>query len=1206
MDKNRLRAGSLIAPSIFLLLLIRLSDSRFLRNCWAVFSPSKTMAGTSSLFSFWGWWALRRALLLFSLLSVPLATFAQSNYSVLGGTLFDPQGRPIAGAAAQITSFSTRAERRVNSNEQGIFQVPALLPGEYELKVEASGFATLSRRLQLEVGQQLSLDLTLSVAGAKDVVEVPGQAQVLNTTDAAVGEVIEPVSIKELPLNGRMLIDLVLTVPGAHEGHGAQTGNMNPLYWRPGQRSAVSIGGNRPNANYFLLDGATNTDPTFNTLNLSPSPDAVQEFKVQTGSYSAEMGGAGGGQINIVTRSGSDKFHGTAYEFLRNGALDASTFDSMGNKHLVQNNFGASFGGPIAHTRTFFFVNYEGFRHAMAHTMIDTVPTLAEINGDFTQSGINIYNPSSSHPNPTFDPSRPVSPSNPQVIRDQFQDNGVNNVIPASMISPVAQAFLMNHVPMPNADMMMDMGTMPCGSAMMGAPTVVGAGTDCNNYVDVRNEYHVNDQGTIRVDHMFERGDSMTARYSLSGEHGFTPGEMVSGLGSLLPGFGSFHDNFSQQGSMAWNRVINPRILNTASLTISRLAMHRSSENSDTNDIISELGIQGVGFGGKGAWGAPFFNVQGFSPMGDNYAATPMKAWDTVIEGRDVLSWQRGRHGLKFGGSYRDYIWPMWGFFQNRGYYQFTNGFTTQTATNDGTGSALASFLLGLPAVKQRQAGIPQMQLRQWYVDGFAQDSFQLSHTTTIEIGLRYEYMNPLVDITYPNSNLTFDNGTPSAFIGAQNGFPQGLKYPNPRNFAPRFGISQALPRFGLVVHSAFGIFYTPVDMNTWCNQRHNVPYVFPETQQSDNFTPAAGIVASHFNFADPVLGQTTVSFGSMDPRAQSQYIEQWSFSVEKSLGQHTTLEAGYLGSHGVHLQRAHLINNAPPGPGAIGPRRPFPRISFVPNTVLPDNVVYVAPAAGCPNDTICFPVSTINLLENTAQSWYDAGYVNLRRRYAGGITFLANYTWSKNLSDAPDFRSPMFESSIPQNNNNLAAEKGPGCDVRHRFALSAVYNLPGWKQSGWLRQVSKNWQVSTVYQVQTGFPFTISVFGDTANSGTVLGENPIRANVTGQPVFPSGTQTATAWFNTAAFAAPPAFTFGNAGRNSVYGPGMQTLDFAVARNFAITEATRFQFRAEFFNALNHTNLGMPDRFVNTPQFGTITEAATPGREIQLSARLSF
>ena len=543
----------------------------------------------------------------------------------------------------------------------------------------------------------------------------------------------------------------------------------------------------------------------------------------------------------------------------------------------------------------------------------------------------------------------------------------------------------------------------------------------------------------------------------------------------------------------------------------------------------------------------------------------------------------------------------MWGFFQNRGYYQFTNGFTTDNGTNDGTGSALASFLLGLPAVKQRQAGIPQMQLRQWYADGFVQDGVKLTRTTTVEMGLRYEFMDPLVDTVYTNSNLIFNNGVPSVFIGGQNGYPKGLKYPNTHNFVPRLGFSQAVPHLGLVVHSAFGLFFTPVDMNTWCNQRHNVPYVFPETQQSDNFTPAASIVNpgpnQGFNFGQPVLGKTTVSFTAMDPHAPSQYIEQWSLSVEKSLGQHTTLEVGYLGSHGVHLQRAHLINNALPGPGAIGPRRPFKTISFVPGTVLPANVDVV-------NTT--FPVSTINLLENTAESWYDAGYVNVRRHYSHGLTFLANYTWSKNLSNAPDFRSPMFESSVPQNNNDLAAEKGPACDVRDRFALSAVYAIPMVAGRGFLTAATKDWQFSTVYQVQTGFPFTISVFGDTANAGTALGENPIRANVTGKPIFPSGTQTASAWFNTAAFATPAAFTFGDAGRNSVYGPGLQTWDFAVTRDFPLSDRMRFQFRGEFFNALNHTNLGTPDRYVNTPQFGTITDTTTPGREIQLSARLSF
>jgi hypothetical protein len=1117
-----------------------------------------------------------------ALLLVSIPAYGQSNYAAVSGTVVDPEHRAIAGATVQLTSISTRAERVVSTNEQGIFQIPGLLPGDYKLVVKATGFSEADQAVTVEVGQQLSLDVTLKVGSLMNVVEVNAESEVLHKTDARVGEVIEPTSIANLPLNGRMLIDLVLTVPGAHVSHGAQAGDMNPLYWRPGQRSAVSIGGNRPNANYFLLDGTTNTDPTFNTLNLSPSPDAVQEFKVQTGSYSAEMGGAGGGQINIVTRAGSNRFHGTAYEFLRNGALDANTFNDMGSKFLVQNNFGASLGGPIIQNKTFFFVNYEGLRLSKADTMIDTVPTEMETMGDFSMSGVTIYNPFSAHPNPKYDPTKPISPANPQTIRDPFP----GNVIPTNMINPAAAMFLEKYVPRPN----MDMGMMGCsGMTMMGQPTVVGAGMDCNNYTDTRIEHHATDQGTIRVDHMLARGDNLWARYSLSSENGFMP--------ENLPGFGALHNNFSQQGSIAWNRVISPRIVNMAAITISRLSMHRSSQNSDSNDIVSQLGIQGIGFGGQGAFGAPYFNVQGFSPMGDNYLATPMRAWDTIVEARDLLSWQRGRHSLKFGGSFRDYIWPMWGFFQNRGYYQFTNGYTTQTATNDGTGSALASFLLGLPAVKQRQAGIPQMQLRQWYGDAFVQDTFQITRNTTVEMGLRYEYMSPLTDIRYPNSNLVFQDGKPFAFVGGQLGFPSGLKHSNKLDFAPRLGISQNIPSVGMVAHGAFGIFFTPVDMNTWCNQRHDVPYVFPETQQADNFTPPAALIASGFNFGQPVLGVTTVSFTALDLNAPPQYIEQWSASVEKSLGHQTTLEIGYLGAHGVHLQQAHLINNALPGPGPIGPRRPFKTISFLRGTVLPANITI---------QNTTFPVSTINFLQNTAQSWYEAGYVNVRRRYSTGFTVLANYTWSKNLTNAPDFRSPMFEASIPQNNSDLAAEKGPGCDVRHRFALSVVYDIPRIDGARAVRAIASDWRVSAVYQAQTGFPFTISVFGDTANSGTVLGENPIRANYTGQPVFGSGTGNATQWFNPAAFATPAAFTFGNVGRNSVYGPGMQTLDLAVARQFALTERSRFEFRAEFFNALDRTNLGTPNRFVNTPQFGTITEAATPGRQIQLSARVSF
>jgi len=1125
-----------------------------------------------------------RKILYFSFLAVALASQApaQSNYGAISGNVRDAHRLPVAAATVQLTASSTGAMRRLVTNADGYFEASALLPDEYELKAEASGFAQTTQKVRLEVGQKMDLEIRLSLSAVKQDVLVSATGETLRTTDASVGEVIEPQSIRELPLNGRMLIDLVLTVPGAHVGFGAQTGATNPLYWRPGQRSAVVIGGARPNANFFLLDGATNTDPTFNTQNLSPSPDAVREFQVETSTYTADMGGAGGGQINIVTHSGSSQFHGTLYEFLRNGALDATTFASMGNNHLVQNNFGGSFGGPLHGKNTFFFLNFEGLRLSKADAETLTVPTQAEIQGDFSMSGVKIYDPKTAVANPNYDPTKPTNASNFPYTRSQFQ----NNQIPTGRINPLLEAFLMSVVPMPNMDMM-------------------GSGQDSNNYLDIRNETHFQNQGTVRIDHNSANGDSLFGRYSIGSEYGFSPSNGSTSTTENLPSFGANFDNLSQQAVISWNHIFTTEKVNTLSAAVSRLSMDHTSQNDDVNDYVTALGISGIGFGGKDAWGAPWFAAQGYTGIGDTFAATPMHAWDTMFELRDTYSWQHGRHAMKFGGDFHRYIWPMWGFFQNRGYYQFTTGYTTEFGFNDGSGSGLASLLLSLPAVKQRQAGIPQMDLRAWGTSAFAEDSWRITSNTTFNYGVRYEYGSPLYDTQNTNSNLVFSNGTPSVFIGGQSGYPNGLLFSNKHNFAPRLGLARNFPRFGLVLHTSYGVFYTPVDMNTWCNQRHNVPYVFPETQQADNFTPPAALFNTGFNFGTPVLGTgalpaTTVSFTAFDPHSPPQYVQQWSTSLQKSTGRDTSVEVGYLGSRGFHLQRAHLINNTLPGPGPLGPRRPFKTLTFVPGTTLTPS------SANAVIQSQTFPVSTINLLENSAQSWYDAGYVNLRRRYTHGLSFLANYTFSKSLTNAPDFRSPMDESAIPQNNRDLAAEKGPGCDVRHRFAISSVYDIPAYKRAEWTKLITQNWHFSTVYQYQTGMPFTISVFGDTANSGTVLGENPIRANYTGQQIYGPGTHTAEEWFNPAAFATPPAFTYGNVGRNSLYGPSMRTLDLALARSFNFTERTAFQFRAEAFNTLNQINLGTPNRFVNTPQFGTITMAMTPGREVQLSARLSF
>ena len=1117
-------------------------------------------------------------------LTLSTLAFAQSNYASVSGTVRDSQSLPVAHAELEFKALSTGATRSVTANESGAFYAPALLPDDYSLTTSASGFAPVEQTLHLEVGQKLALDVALKVGPVKEGINVNASSDIVRSTDASVGEVVEPKSIQELPLNGRMLIDLVLTVPGAHVGFGAQTGQTNPLYWRPGQRSAVVIGGARPNANFFLLDGATNTDPTFNTQNFSPSPDSVMEFQVVTSSYTADLGGAGGGQINIVTRSGTSQFHGTAYEFLRNGAMDASSFAAMGNNHLVQNNFGASFGGPLLgqKRKTFFFLNYEGLRLSQADAQVLTVPTQAEITGDFSMSSVKIYDPTMQVANPNFNSALPTGPSNYPYTRSQFD----KNQIPSDRINQQLEAFLLKYVPQPN----MTMGSM---------------GTDSNNYLDIRNETHFQNQGTARVDHNFSNSDTLMVRYSGSSEKGFSPSNGSTSTTENLPGFGANFNNFSQQSVVGWTHVFSSDKLNTASLALSRLSMDHTSQNDNVNDIVSELGIQGIGFGGPGAWGAPWFAVQGYTGIGDTFAATPMHAWDTTLELRDTFSWQRGRHAFRLGGDGRRFIWPMWGFFQNRGYYQFTNGYTTEFGFNNGTGSGLASLLLSLPTVKQRQAGIPQMDLRNWGYDAFAEDSWQVTSTTTVNYGVRYEYTSPLYDVRETNSNLIFNNGVPSVFIGGENGYPSGLMYPSKTDFAPRLGISHSGPRIGLVLHGAYGVFCTPVDMNTWCNQRHNVPYVFPETQQADNFTPPDALYTKGLNFGTPILGTgalpaTTVSFTAFDPHAPAEYIQQWNAQIEKTVGPGTTFEVGYLGARGFHLQRSHLINNAPPGRGPLGPRRPFKTLSFVPGTVLTPS----STTAVIQSET--FPVSTINLLEDTAQSWYDAGYVNVRRKYSHGLSFLVNYTFSKNLGNAPDFRSPMDESAIPQNNGDLQAEKGPACDVRHRLALSAVYAVPAFRRTTWTRRITQNWQLSAVYQAESGMPFTISVFGDTANAGTVLGENPIRANYTGQPVFGPGTRNAKEWFNPAAFATPPAYTFGDVGRNSVYGPPLQTMDVAIVRSFRLTERAAFEFRGEGFNALNKVNLGTPNRYVNEPQFGTITMPMTPGRELQLSARVSF
>jgi Carboxypeptidase regulatory-like domain len=1103
------------------------------------------------------------AVILCTLTPRPVA--AQGTTATLAGVVRDPQGLLVPGVTVTLTGAERTFQRIVSTGADGGYEFAGLLPGVYRVHLELSGFAAEDTTLTLEVNQRVRLDVTLKPGALTQRVDVAETIPLLHLTDASVGEVIDQRQVSELPLNGRQFLELALLVPGAHTSHGAQMGDMSPLYWRPGQSSAITISGGRPNANVYLLDGTVNTDPSFNTFVISLPPDAIREFQIQTGTYTADLGGAGTGQINVVTKSGTMRTKGSLYEYLRNSKFDSPMFtDPDMLPPFSQNQFGGTLGGPLGH-QFFFFGGYEGLRMTQHQSNILSVPTPAQRVGDFS-GGPAIYDPLTTRANPSFNASLPISAANPQFIRSQFP----GNQIPMDRINPVALQVLQRFVAAPNLD----------GST--------------NNYLDTRAQRFVNDAYNLRLDRTLGNGSTLFGRYSLSHETGFTP--------ENLPGFGAYHDNHVHNLTMTLLKPVSQHLLSESRFGFARMRLHRYGETANHEDLVGQLGIPGVGFGGADAYGLPRFDIQGYNPVGDALLCTPCQYWNNNLQGGERLTWSRGRHSLRFGGDARKFNWDMLGFFQNRGYFQFTSPLTSRTSLADGSGDALASFLLGMPTLAQRQAGTPSMKMRQWTYDAFVQDDWRVTPTLTINAGLRYEIQTPLHDISKILTNLDFSQGAPVAFVGGQSGYPKGLVYMDRNNLAPRLGLAWAPGSGKNVWRAGVGVFYAYPDMNLWCNQVHNVPLVFPEIQTNNVATPTV----TSFGFGPPVLGKTLVGFTAIDTHLQIPRIDQGSVSFERQLADNLMVQVGYLGAWGTHLDRSRLVNNAQPGPGGVQPRRPYQTISFVPGIdlgTLP---------AGVTVQSLTFPVGPINLLESTGRSQYNSGWVLAKRTYSHGLSVLASYTYARSFTDAPSFRSPANEAEVPQNSFDPAADWGPsGCDVRHRFVSSLIYRLPfspdGGKGAGrFAHAVFGGWQASLIYQAQSGFPFTISVFGDTANAGSLLNVNPIRANVVAGVSPEVDHPNADMWFNTAAFTTPAPFTFGNAGRNSVWGPGLSKADVALDRELPLAGTSRLHIRVEAFNLFNTVNYGTPNRFVNTPQFGTITDAATPARQIQFVIRATL
>ncbi|HYO83522.1 MAG TPA: TonB-dependent receptor [Bryobacteraceae bacterium] len=1101
----------------------------------------------------------------------------QTATSILTGTVVDATGAVIQSAHVKVVSLRTGAERTVLSSETGDYRVPALQAGDYSLAVSAPGFRTEQiARVPVEVNQTARVNVTLTPGAVAESVQVEGVVPLLNADTAALGQVIDTKGILELPLNGRQFLQLALLAPGVTTGNGGPQSGTSSLFQRPGQNSSLSVSGGRAQNNNFLLDGTINTDGNVNAYVISPSVEAIQEFRVETSNYSAEFGRSSAGQINIVTKSGGNDFHGSLFHFFRNDALDARPFNNPGPLPKYRyNQFGGTLGGPVLKNSTFFFLNYEGRRIVQGESRIQAVPGLAQRQGDFSGTPA-IYDPETTRPDPS-------DPTGMRLIRDQFPGNR----IPLSRQDLVARRVLEQLVPLPNLP-----GTT-------------------NNLLDTRNQRSRDNQSSGRIDQRIGSGGFLFGRHTVSNETSFVP--------SGLPGSGTNSLVRAQHFTLSETHTFSSTVVNELRLGYARLRLERLSENAFRRDIVGELGIPGVQFGGPQVWGIPSFSIPGYSAFGDDNFFLPMRQRNNTYQVLNTLALTRGGHNLRIGGEFRRFQFNIIQIFTPRGDFRFNANFTTQTAgtgTNDRSGDALASFLLGLPVQQRRTVGTANAYLRQSSFAGFLQDDWKVHRDLTLNLGLRYEYAEPFHDKYDRLSNVSFANvptlrdaaAAPGTYdvpivLAGRNGTPRGLTRPDGNNWGPRFGL--AWRPFGSTdwaVRLGAGLFYAAQDAEHYGRTSINLPFVQSDIQDSNAFIPE--IRGIGFTIP-PQIGGTPLRqvFIGIDENLRTPYTQQWNLAVQRRMSSNVSAEVAYVGSISHKLDTRNAYNDAIPASGSLDTRRPhqrliLPDVNDLPPGIVPTRLVGREVLAG-----------TIENQVNRVSANYHAMHARADWRYRSGLSWSVSHTWAKAISDGNSYRRQGTQGELAQDFLNVSERALTGYDVRHRFVANALYELPvcrtteacfGSRAARWLLG---GWQINGIFQAQTGFPFTVLLANATANNGRSTRPNVVPGV---SPDLPSDQRTTSRWFNTSAFVAPPPFTLGNSAVNNVTGPGLWSLDGSLFKNAQLAEKWRVQFRAEFFNALNHVNLGQPNALLGSPQFGTVTSQSLPPRQIQFALKLLF
>jgi hypothetical protein len=1093
-----------------------------------------------------------------------ILAFAQIDAGAVVGTVRDASGAPVPNAAVFLNNKATNQALDTKTNGAGEYQFNSLHPGVYSIKASVVGFTAQEfTDVQVDVQSRISRDFSLQVGNVTQTLEVQSTAPLLDTQTAELGGVVNQKQIADLPLNGRRYSDLALLEAGTFKAPNNQVANAAP--------DRFSSNGNLETQNYFSLDGVSNNSGSTNLQEgsvqvVQPPPDALQEFRLQTRTYSSEFGNSAGAVVNATIKNGTNQLHGDLWEFLRNNSLDSNTFfNNAGGVpigHFSQNQFGGTLGGPVIKDKTFFFVDAQGLISRQAQSEYSTVPTPLMKLGDFSE----------------LKPSLKSSPVSGQGGCVQ------GNSIITSCLDPTALK-LINLYPNPN---------VPSAVTTQGSP---GSWTGGNNYQYVASVPNDTYSYDVRVDHTVNANNRIFGRfsdYTVNRQDPPWTGNPIAGNGN----FATQYYIYGKSVALGWTNALSPSALNEFRAGFSRDNAHSNALGLQAGTSnAADYGLTGIP-AGQFDQGIPPVNISGLQRLGTS-PWRPQVQISQVWQLLDTFSLLKGDHSFKFGYEFRH---------ESNNFLdaQSPQGQITSSGIYTGnTGLGVPDFLLG----DVSSAAFTTPTVVHNFQNGnnlFAQDSWRVRKNLTVTYGIRYELYSPLLNHQNAIANFTGTNG--GGFVSASNGdwYQRGLVHPDKNDWAPRFGFSYQ-PFERLVVRGGYGIFYQhDVRIGSESVLGENPPYFLDQTfsQSVGSATPvfklSNGFPGSLFGIS--ALDLTSLHIRAQDPNQRTPYVQQLSFGPQFEFSKSTVLDISYVGNFG---RKEDRLRNANQGE-VLGYST-----SGAPITYFPYANLNSSQSSTSGNHAF------VELATNDGDSDYNALEVSLKKRYSKGLGYGVSYTFSKNLSNYVD---NLTGGSTPQNAYNYSAERSYSpFDQTHRFVANAIYNLPIGKgglvlnNDGFVSRLVGGWQLNAILTLGTGIPFTVTAPDESATGSnhasyaSCIG-NPYAGSST-DPSRLAGNGATGFYLNPAAFAIPVLGTFGTCAPRAFHGPGTENLDASLFKTFALSERFRIEFRSEFFNAFNHANFTNPNSSFTTSalgSFGKFSNTTTDPRQIQFALKLHF